>query len=123
MPWPRFRKNTVNDVHTADISCRKETGAGSCHGPLIDLPRGQCAVVHQVHLDENNDKRLRTLGICPGRRVWMVRRGDPMVVKVMGTRIGLAAELARGVTVEVGAETCEPEDEAVEQTNQPGAGS
>lgn len=104
MPWPRFQKTKLSAVQTPGgkgITCRKETEGGSCRGPLPQLPLGQCAVVHHVDLDENSDKRLRTLGICPGRRVWMVRKGDPMVVRVMGTRIGLAAELAQGVTVEV----------------------
>tara|TARA_R110002111_G_scaffold145461_3_gene211958 strand:- start:98 stop:466 length:369 start_codon:yes stop_codon:yes gene_type:complete len=101
MPWPRFWKTKMSAVQAEGITCRKDAGGGTCRGPLGRLALGQCAVVHHVDLDENSDKRLRTLGICPGRRVWMVRRGDPMVVKVMGTRIGLAADLAQGVTVEV----------------------
>lgn len=67
-------------------------------------------MVRHLTLSDSDDNRLRTLGICPGRRVWMVRRGDPMVLKVMGTRIGLAAELARHVTVEV----CAPPFEALQ---------
>lgn len=101
MPRPRFWKTKMSAVQAQGITCRKDAGGGTCRGPLNRLSLGQCAVVHHVDLDEDSDKRLRTLGICPGRRVWMVRRGDPMVVKVMGTRIGLAAALAQGVTVEV----------------------
>jgi Fe2+ transport system protein FeoA len=68
---------------------------------LAELEVGQCGLVHDLDLGGGDDNRLRTLGICPGRRVWMARRGDPMVLKVMGTRLGLAAELAMKVTVEI----------------------
>ena len=74
--------------------------------PLNDLIQGQCGLIRHLDLANNDDKRLRTLGICPGRRVWLVRRGDPMVLKVMGTRIGLAGELAQRVTVEVCTPSC-----------------
>lgn len=73
-------------------------------GCLISLDRlkpGQCGVVMDLELANSDDGRLRTLGICPGRRVWLVRKGDPMVVRVMNTRLGLARQLARQVTVEV----------------------
>jgi len=117
MPWPKLQKTNMSAVQAEGITCRKEAGDGSCRGPLPQLRLGQCAVVHHVDLDENSDKRLRTLGICPGRRVWMVRKGDPMVVKVMGTRIGLAKELAQGVTVEVCAtpHEIEPDPESAVQ--------
>ncbi len=73
---------------------------------LNDLEKGQCGLVHDLDLPESDDQRLRTLGICPGRRVWMVRKGDPMILKVMGTRLGLAEELAKRVTVEVCGSGC-----------------
>ena len=101
MFWPSFL-----------ISPFKSVGAGACPAaPVADqdtclismdkLQLGQCGLVQRLDLNDPDDKRLYTLGICPGRRVWLVRRGDPMVLKVMGTRIGLAAELAQQVTVEI----------------------
>lgn len=77
-----------------------------CRISLDSLEIGQCGVVWDLDLADNDDKRLRTLGICPGRRVWLVRRGDPMVLRVMGSRLGLARELAKQVTVEVCAPPC-----------------
>ena len=42
-------------------------------------------------------ERLKTMGVCLGRRLHMVKSGDPMIVSVMGTRLGLAARLSRHV--------------------------
>jgi Fe2+ transport system protein FeoA len=40
------------------------------------------------------------MGLCAGRGVEVVKRGDPMIVRVLGTRIGLSAALARHALVE-----------------------
>jgi Fe2+ transport system protein FeoA len=42
------------------------------------------------------------MGLCAGRTVEVVQRGDPMIVRVLGTRIGLAAALAAAVRVDPG---------------------
>jgi len=73
---------------------------------LDRLEKGQCGVVVDLELAQGDDNRLRTLGICPGRRVWLIRKGDPMVVRVMNSRLGLAKQLAQQVTLEVGAAPC-----------------
>ena len=43
-------------------------------------------------------------GLGAGRTVEVVRGGDPMVVRVLGTRIGMARPLAAAVRVERGHE-------------------
>jgi Fe2+ transport system protein FeoA len=43
--------------------------------------------------------RLEALGLCAGREVRIVQRGEPYIVQVYGTRIGLAAGLARFIRV------------------------
>jgi len=40
------------------------------------------------------------MGICVGRQVQLVQAGDPLIVRVLGTRVGLSARLAAGVVVE-----------------------
>lgn len=102
MRWPRLL-TAFTKPHGADAP----SDAGDlCQISLDAMRIGQCGVICDLQLAESDDKRLRTLGICPGRRVWMVRRGDPMVLRVMGSRMGLARELARQVTVEVCAPPC-----------------
>ena len=41
------------------------------------------------------------LGVCVGRRVELVKGGDPLILRVFGSRLGLSAALAARVRVEV----------------------
>jgi Fe2+ transport system protein FeoA len=68
--------------------------------PLDQLAPGQCAQV--VGVDDVDDEigRLMAMGVCSGRKVLLMRRGDPLIVKVLGTRIGLSARLARRILVD-----------------------
>jgi len=43
------------------------------------------------------------LGICVGRQVEMIKTSDPLIVNVIGARVGLSARLAASVTVEIAA--------------------
>lgn len=58
-------------------------------------------MVREIATDDEDSHRLKTLGICVGRRVELVRAGDPLIVKVFGSRLGISAELAARVQVEV----------------------
>ena len=71
---------------------------------LDELPARVCAVVRSVATDDEDTKRLKTLGVCVGRRVELVRVGNPLILKIFGSRLGLSAELAARVRVEV----CQP---------------
>ena len=61
---------------------------------------------HQVarvaHVDGSIDevRRLQAMGLCLGREVQLIKRGDPLIVRVMGTRIGVSRRLAQRVFVE-----------------------
>lgn len=68
---------------------------------LNELPPRTCAVVRQVATDDEDTHRLKTLGVCVGRRVELVRAGNPLILKVFGSRLGISAELAARVQVEV----------------------
>ena len=71
---------------------------------LDELPARVCAVVRRVDTDDEDIQRLKTLGICLGRRVELVRVGDPLILKVFGSRLGLAASLDSRLHVEI----CQP---------------
>lgn len=43
--------------------------------------------------------RLRAMGICDGRRIELLRSGDPLIVRAAGTRIGISRRLAERVQV------------------------
>ena len=71
---------------------------------LDELPPRVCAVVRGVATDDEDTQRLKTLGVCVGRRLELVRAGNPLILKIFGSRLGLSAELAMRVTVEI----CQP---------------
>ena len=64
------------------------------------LASRSCAVVRRVDSDSADTQRLQTLGLCPGRQVEVIRQGNPLIVRVFGSRLGLSAELAARVLVE-----------------------
>ena len=68
---------------------------------LRNLDPMAVAVVAELRTDPADSTRLKSLGICSGRRVQMVSRGDPLILRVLGTRIGLSARLADGIYVEL----------------------
>lgn len=72
---------------------------------LDELAPRVCAVVREVATDDEDTLRLKTLGVCVGRRVELVRAGNPLILKIFGSRLGLAAELAARVRVEI----CSPD--------------
>jgi Fe2+ transport system protein FeoA len=80
---------------------------------LDQLPPRVCAVVRQIATDDEEMKRLKTLGVCLGRRVELVKVGDPLILKVFGSRLGLSAALAANVQVEV----CQPGHCAMRENN------
>lgn len=72
--------------------------------PIVDVelsavPPGSVALVHRVDAPEGDAERLKRLGVCIGRRLMVVQHGDPLIVRVHGTRIGLSARLAACVRV------------------------
>lgn len=70
------------------------------HTSLAAMGQMQVGVVVDVQADDVDAARLKALGICQGRRIQLVKSGDPLILRVLGTRVGLSARLARGITVE-----------------------
>ena len=66
---------------------------------LDELERHHCAVVHHVEATNEDMARLMAMGVCAGRTVELVQRGDPLILKVFGSRIGVSARLACRVMV------------------------
>ncbi|MCB9895118.1 MAG: ferrous iron transport protein A [Planctomycetes bacterium] len=59
---------------------------------------GELEVV-EVHDNDGNVKRMCELGICPGKRVSIVRQGDPAILSVGESRFALSGELLTRVYV------------------------
>ena len=67
---------------------------------LEELPPEAVAVIADLQLPEVDAVRLKAMGICVGRKIQLLQSGDPLIVRVLGTRVGLSARLATGVVVE-----------------------
>lgn len=76
------------------------TEAGQRLADLSHLPDGAFGRVVAVEADSDDAIRLKSLGICTGRRVQLAKGGDPLIVRVLGARVGLSRRLAACVLVE-----------------------
>jgi Fe2+ transport system protein FeoA len=53
-----------------------------------------------VYATGQNAVRLKRLGICEGRVLELIGRGDPMVLRIGESRVGVSRQLARLVFIE-----------------------
>jgi len=66
---------------------------------LDQIQPEHCGLVAAVRAGVEEVERLKSMGVCVGRRLMLIRPGDPMIVKVLGSRIGISARLAKQVMV------------------------
>lgn len=67
--------------------------------PLNSAKRAVTLMVADVKVDGPDAMRLQAMGICRGRRIELVKSGDPLIVRVLGSRVGLSGRLAAEVLV------------------------
>ena len=68
---------------------------------LSELPPRKCAIVCRIETEGEEIQRLKTLGVCIGRRIEVIKRGDPLIIRVFNSRLGMSASLAARVWLEV----------------------
>ena len=64
---------------------------------LGEIPLGSDFRVERLLVADQDGLRLKRLGICEGRIVRLVQSGDPMIIEVVGCRIGISRRLANHV--------------------------
>ncbi len=72
------------------------------HATLADLKDGQQAEVSRLLLPEDAGWKLMEMGFGAGRPVKVIRRaplGDPLEVEILGYRLAIRLNEARGVQV------------------------
>ncbi len=88
----------MSSVHAPARPVEPEPPAQPDHGTAATrLADGECGLICDIEGDHEDIERLKTMGVCLGRRLHVVKSGDPMIVSVMGTRLGIAGRLARHV--------------------------
>jgi len=68
---------------------------------LNELTPRTCATVCRIETDSEDIQRLKTLGVCVGRQIEVIKRGDPLIIRVFSSRLGISASLAAHVWLEV----------------------
>lgn len=66
---------------------------------LSELPSGAHAVVQTIEASDDAIQRLMAMGLCVGREIEVVRQGNPLILRLLGARIGVSNRLARHVVV------------------------
>lgn len=64
---------------------------------LDQLEPARCAAIAAIDAPDDDIARLMAMGVCPGRKVELVQAGDPLILRVLGSRLGVSARLARRV--------------------------
>ena len=67
---------------------------------LDQLASGARVVVRRIEGSDAAMSRLMAMGLCVGREIEVVRRGNPLVIRLLGARVGLSGRLARRIIVE-----------------------
>ena len=67
---------------------------------LDQLPTGARGVVRQIESSDAALHRLMAMGLHVGREIEVVRHGNPLIVRLLGARVGMAGRLARHIVVE-----------------------
>jgi ferrous iron transport protein A len=79
-----------------------KTQPESFSATLMDLRRGDAAILDRIDLPGDDARRLMEMGFLPGTRVTAGRSapgGDPQVFQVDGSEIALRRETARRLKV------------------------
>ncbi len=89
---------TMTTKPTTPAKSAAEPANGRCS--LNELPSGSRAVVQHIEPAGEAMQRLMAMGLCVGRELEVVRRGNPLILRLLGARIGVSGRLARHVVVE-----------------------
>jgi Fe2+ transport system protein FeoA len=67
--------------------------------PLTSLEAGTSARLHDTQLDEDTRSLLRSLGLTDASRLRVCKHGEPCIIQVRATRIGVSSSVAGGIYV------------------------
>lgn len=67
---------------------------------LDDMKSSEQGRVCEIGACEHDCQRLLGMGVCLGRKLEVIKQGDPLIVRVYRTRIALSGHLAKQIFVE-----------------------
>ena len=75
------------------------TRPASAPVPLSSMKVGTSGRLHDTHLDDETRSLLRSLGLTDASRLRVCKQGEPFIIQVRATRIGVSSVVARGIFV------------------------
>jgi Fe2+ transport system protein FeoA len=67
---------------------------------LDQMRAGTRCTVESIESGDIAIQRLMAMGLCVGRQIEIIRHGNPLIVRLLGARIGVSARVARHIIVE-----------------------
>jgi Fe2+ transport system protein FeoA len=67
--------------------------------PLAELAVGDIARVHHTDIEDTTGRFLRAIGLTRTAEFRVCRRGEPCIIQVRSTRVGLARAVADRILV------------------------
>jgi Fe2+ transport system protein FeoA len=67
--------------------------------PLAELAVGDIARVHRTDVEDTTGRFLRAIGLTRTAKFRVCRRGEPCIIQVRSTRVGLARAIADRILV------------------------
>ncbi len=80
--------------------------------PLTAATVNEMMVVDRVETGSLDGVRLKRMGICQGRNIQVIHLGDPLIIHVVGCRVGISRRLAQQVFATACPGTCNPGNSA-----------
>ncbi len=68
--------------------------------PLSALPAKSFFEITRLAATAEDAIRLKRMGICEGHTMELIQTGDPMILRVVGCRVGVSRRLARQIFVQ-----------------------
>lgn len=56
-------------------------------------------IVEKLDLEPTSANRLKAMGVFEGQQIELTRQGNPLIVKAAGSRVAIAADLAKRILV------------------------
>ena len=80
---------------------QSSSNADQACGHVIKLDQAASGsyLVRHISVDDEHTARLKQFGICEGRTIRVVTTGNPMILVVQNTRVGLSRAFAASIDV------------------------
>ncbi len=96
--WTPYNKNKNMPILQAKLGQDSNTVA-VVDRPLSCAESQQPLFVSRIELPDILAIRVKAMGICVGRPLHVVRDGDPLIIGVSGTHVGISRDLADSIFV------------------------